>query len=221
MSTHKVPHTLGFRLNLISCLLRCKLLAYLHFSSRNLCACLISTLDLAQQEIPSLMSKMATTSLPSTMRIWEYASTAGGIKIYLHLHTSTPLPQSTSAQHLIQVLAVGLNPVEFRPAEAPLIDRLAVKLPATPGFDAVGRIVTPAKGSDPEAGQLVFGAVSTNPLADGALAEYAAVSMKTICKLSASVSPLLATGAPVAPVTAHDSIIPHVPRWLTRLHQWR
>lgn len=153
---------------------------------------------------------MATTALPPTMRIWKYASATGGIENNLKLHTSEALPKPRPDQHLIKVLAVGLNPVDFKPAEAPVVGRFAVKYPATPGFDIAGRIVIPADGSSLEPGQLVFGAASTNALAAGGLAEYIAAPAKTLTPIPTGVSPLVAAGAPVAAVTAHGSIIPYV-----------
>ncbi|GAB7329961.1 hypothetical protein MBLNU13_g01660t2 [Cladosporium sp. NU13] len=144
------------------------------------------------------------------MRVWKYASAAGGLENNLKLHTSEALPKPSPNQHLIKVLAVGLNPVDFKPAEAPLVGRFAVKYPATPGFDIAGRIVVPADGSSLEPSQLVFGAASTNPLAAGGLAEYIAAPAKTLVPIPVGVSPIVAAGAPVAAVTAHGSIIPYV-----------
>ena len=108
------------------------------------------------------------------MRMWKYVSAQGGLEKNLQLHSSEPLPKPTVNQHLVQVLAVGLNPVDYKPAEAPFIGSLIVKKPATPGFDIAGRIITPADGSNLEPGQLVYGAASTNPLAGGGLAEFIA-----------------------------------------------
>jgi NADPH:quinone reductase-like Zn-dependent oxidoreductase len=144
------------------------------------------------------------------MRVWKYASAAGGLENNLKLHASEPLPKPGPNQHLIKVLAVGLNPVDFKPAEAPFVGRFAVKYPATPGFDIAGRLVVPADGSSLEPGQLVFGAASTNPLAGGGLAEYIVAPAKTLVSIPTGVSPLVAAGAPVAAVTAHGSIIPYV-----------
>jgi NADPH:quinone reductase-like Zn-dependent oxidoreductase len=137
------------------------------------------------------------------MRVWKYASAAGGLENNLQLHASEPLPKPGPDQHLIKVLAVGLNPVDFKPAEAPLVGRFAVKYPATPGFDI-------ADGSSLEPGQLVFGAASTNPLAGGGLAEYIVAPAKTLVPVPTGVSLVIAAGAPVAAVTAHGSIIPYV-----------
>ena len=153
---------------------------------------------------------MAAITLPATMRVWKYASAGGGLDKNLVLHKSEPLPKPRPDQHLIKVVAVGLNPVDYKPAEAPIIGRFAVKKPATPGFDVAGLIVTPSDGSPLEPGRLVFGASSTNPLAGGALAEYITPPANTVCPAPSGVSPLILAGAPVAAVTAHGSLIPYI-----------
>lgn len=151
---------------------------------------------------------MSKPELPSEMRIWQYSDASSGIENGLQLHTTAP-PQPTPKQHLIQVLGVGLNPVDYKPAEAP-VGRFMIKKPATPGFDVAGRIVTPAAGSDLKPGQLVYGAASTSPLAGGGLAEYIAAPADTIVPLPPSISPLEAAGAPVASITALDSLKPYI-----------
>jgi len=87
---------------------------------------------------------MATKQLPASMRVWKYAATEAGLEGNLELHTA-PLPKPDGTQHLIQVFAVGLNPVDCKPAEA-FVGRLMIKKPATPGFDIAGRISIPADG---------------------------------------------------------------------------
>lgn len=149
-------------------------------------------------------------SVPGSMRVWKYSSTDGGLENNLHLHPSEPLPKPTASQHLIRVVAVGLNPVDYKPAEAPFIGRFAVKKPAIPGFDICGSIVTPADGSSLEPGQLVFGAASTNPLAGGGLAEYIAAPAATTAPVPKGITALIAAGIPVAAITAHDSLIPYI-----------
>ncbi|KAK4555626.1 hypothetical protein LTR86_007379 [Recurvomyces mirabilis] len=153
---------------------------------------------------------MAKQSTPSTMRVWRYASTQGGLENNLKLHESEPLPTRKPNQHLVQVIAVGLNPVDYKPAEAPVIGKLAVKLPATPGFDVSGRIITAADGSSLKAGQIVYGASNTNPMAGGALAEYIAVPDEIIGSAPSGLSPVLAAGVPVAAITAYGSFDGHI-----------
>lgn len=144
------------------------------------------------------------------MRAWKYTSTDGGLEQHLQLHTSNTLPKPTGSQHLIHVQAAALNPVDYKPAEAPFIGRFAVKKSATPGFDLAGTIVTPADGSDLEPGQLVFGACSVNPLLGGALAEYVCAPANLIAPVPKGISPLVAAGVPIAAVTAHDSLMPFI-----------
>lgn len=153
---------------------------------------------------------MADKRIPSTMRQWKYNSSDGGIEKHLQLHTTEPLPKPKPDEHLVQVLAVSLNPVDFKPAEAGLVGRLLVKKPATPGFDFCGRIVTPADGSRLEPGQLVYGAASTSAFAAGGLAEYIAAPAKTVLAVPAGSSPHEFAGAPVAAITAQCALMPYI-----------
>lgn len=153
---------------------------------------------------------MTAENMPSSMRVWKYNSAAGGIEKHLTLHQSEPLPKPSPKEHLVQVLAVGLNPVDYKPTES-FVGTLVIKKPATPGFDIAGRIVTPAPDSGLQPGDIVYGAASTNPFAGGALAEYIAAPADRVALLPESkVSPLLAAGAPIASITAHDSIVPYI-----------
>lgn len=85
---------------------------------------------------------MATTALPPTMRTWKYGSAAGRLENDLKLHASETLPKAGSDQHLIKVLALSLNPVDFKPAEAPLVGRFAVKYPMEDAVEASRRLKT-------------------------------------------------------------------------------
>lgn len=151
---------------------------------------------------------MSKTELPTEMRSWTYSETTGGLENNIKLQ-STALPKPGPKDHLIQVIGTGLNPVDYKAAEA-FIGRFAIKKPATPAFDIAGRIVTPAPGSDLKPGQLVYGAASANALAGGGLAEYVAAPAETVAALPDNVSPLEACGAPIAACTALDSIRPWV-----------
>lgn len=128
----------------------------------------------------------------------------------MKLHQSEPLPKPAPNQHLIQVLAVGINPVDYKVAETPFVGWLAVKLPSIPGYDLAGHIIAPADGSNLEPGQLVFGTAGTDPMAGGALAEYIVAPANTICPISSKVSPLSAGAAPVAALTAYGSVVPYI-----------
>ena len=146
------------------------------------------------------------------MKIWQYSSTKGGLENTLRLNPAAPLPNPNPSQHLVQILAAALNPVDYKPAEIPFVGRLLVPKLATPGIDFAGRIVTPAANSSLKSGQLVFGGCGTSPLAGGALAEFALVEAKNAVALPEGVDPLDAGTLAVAGLTAYQSIVPRVKR---------
>ena len=146
------------------------------------------------------------------MRAWQYSSTKGGLEKNLKLNPSAPLPIPKPDQHLVQIIAAALNPVDYKPAEIPLIARFLLTKPATPGIDFVGSIATPAPGSPLKAGQLVFGLAGTSPpIAGGALREFAVSSTKGTAPLPANVkNPVEFATIGVAGLTAYQTIVPRV-----------
>jgi len=155
---------------------------------------------------------MASLFPPSTMRAWQYSSTKGGLEKNLKLNPSVPLPKPQPNQHLVQVIAAALNPIDYKPAEIPGVARIAITLPATPGIDFVGSIVRPASGSDLKAGQLVFGVSGSTPLAGSALREFSFAATNSIAALPDNVALVDAATVGVAGLTAYQSILPYVKR---------
>ncbi|RDW76151.1 hypothetical protein BP5796_06972 [Coleophoma crateriformis] len=149
------------------------------------------------------------TTLPTTMRIWQYSDTKGGLENNLKLN-STPLPVPKHNQHLVQVIAMALNPVDYKIPEMPLVGPLIRSKLATPGIDLAGVIVTPAKDSSLKSGQLVFGASGASPLASGALSEFTVSPSATSVLIPEGVDPIQAAGLTVAGITAYQSIVPRV-----------
>jgi NADPH:quinone reductase-like Zn-dependent oxidoreductase len=149
-------------------------------------------------------------SLPSTMRVWQYASTKGGLEKNLKLNAAAPLPKPKPSQHLVKVIATALNPVDYKPAEVPVVNRIILPKFATPGIDFAGCIVTPAKDSDLKTEQLIFGACGTSPFSGGGLAEYAIVESSHATIIPEGVSPIDVATVAVAGMTAYQSIVPRV-----------
>jgi NADPH:quinone reductase-like Zn-dependent oxidoreductase len=108
------------------------------------------------------------------------------------------------------VIATALNPVDYKPAEIPLIGRLIVPKPATPGIDFAGCIVTPASGSSLKRGQLFFGVAGVTYLAGGALSEFALTEKASAVALPDGVDPIDAATIGVAGLTAYQTIVPNV-----------
>lgn len=147
---------------------------------------------------------------PPTMRSWQYSRTVGGLENNLSLNPAAPLPTPKPDQHLVQVIAAALNPVDYKPAEIPGFLRFAMTKPATPGTDFAGTIVRPAPGSSFKAGQLVFGASGTSPVAGGALREFSVSKVGSTVPIPEGVEPIHAATVAVAGMTAYQSIVPHV-----------
>jgi NADPH:quinone reductase-like Zn-dependent oxidoreductase len=151
-----------------------------------------------------------STSIPSTFKAWQYSSAKGGIESNLKINPSVSVPKPKPNQHIIQVIAVALNPVDYKPAENPIINRLAIPKNATPGIDIAGRIIQAATDSNLKPGSLVFGTASSNPLAAGGLSEYITAPSATILPILDGIDPIDAACLPVAGLTAYQSIKPYV-----------
>lgn len=125
----------------------------------------------------------------------------------MKINPSARMPTPTSDQHLVRIDACALNPVDHKPAELFIVDKLLNSKPATPGIDFAGRIVKPCAGSDFKAGDLVFGCAGKSPpFANGALSEYALVERDWLARIPAGVSTIDAATVGVAGLTALQSI---------------
>ncbi|EXJ64138.1 hypothetical protein A1O7_00474 [Cladophialophora yegresii CBS 114405] len=169
------------------------------------------------------MATASAASIPSTMRAWQFSSTHGGLEKNLTLNTAAPLPPHDAHslgkdKLLVQVLAMSLNPVDYKIAELPLVGRFAIKTPASPGLDFAGRVVAVGEGlqgdsSSPKTGisELVFGRLD-GPTQFGTLAEYTLARRAGVALLPKGVSPKDAACVGTAGLTAYQCIVPHLPR---------
>lgn len=144
------------------------------------------------------------------MLAWQYTTTKNGLENNLHLNPSAPIPTPKPNQHLIRTIATALNPVDYKPAEIPLVARFALPKPATPSCDFAGTIIKPASGSPLKPGQRVFGVAGNTPLAGGALAEFCVAGVKSTVALPEGVGAVEGATLGIAAVTAYQSIVPHV-----------
>ncbi|KIX92638.1 uncharacterized protein Z520_11667 [Fonsecaea multimorphosa CBS 102226] len=138
-----------------------------------------------------MASSSSTTSapaLPPTMRAWQFTSTHGGLEKNLFLNNSAPLPvpphdaaKSLGPDRvLVQVVAAALNPVDYKIAELPVVGRLAIKTPSSPGLDFAGRVVavgnTPPGHTGPPVPFPAAGPVSDSPTTPAGAASAASGS---------------------------------------------
>jgi NADPH:quinone reductase-like Zn-dependent oxidoreductase len=139
--------------------------------------------------------KMSTRHV-TTMRAWQWSSCTDGLENALQLADAVPIPTVRHplglGECLIQVHAAALNPVDYKLAELPVVGRVAIRKPATPGLDFSGRVVEVGPDCHVCIGQMVFGKLEpkqqfgtlgeyivgsktgTVPLPDGVSAEHAA-----------------------------------------------
>lgn len=119
---------------------------------------------------------MAATSetWPQTARAWIYSSAGTGLEKSIQLEAESAPPSKSLLGResvLVRVTYMSTNPVDYKVAEFGLLARALVSLPASPGLDYSGTVVT--VGSNVTAykpGQSVFGRIE--PAKNGTLSEY-------------------------------------------------
>jgi len=172
-------------------------------------------------EMATTSEAPSTTAIPSTMRAWQFFSTWGGIEKNLHLNASAPVPAHDAhalgnEKVLVKVIAAGINHVDCKIAELPLVGRLLYGRNATPGSDFAGVVVAAKDRSAAgegeggfREGQLVFGRFS-QPVKQGTMQEYIMVSRSQLVHVPEGVDPVDAAGVGVAGLTAYQCIQPFV-----------
>ena len=102
---------------------------------------------------------------------------------------------------------MSLNPVDYKLPEAPLLGRLAVYRPSSPGIDYCGRVAITGPSSSLKPNQLVFGRLE-KPTKFGTLAQYVVAPEAGAAPLPAGIDPDDAGGIGTAALTAYQSIVP-------------
>ncbi|KAF4556292.1 Zinc-binding dehydrogenase-like protein 21 [Elsinoe fawcettii] len=122
-------------------------------------------------------------SLPTSYKRWEYPSAITSLPTGLRLTTCPlPFPAPTTNQLLIRVHATSLNPIDYKLAEIPFLNRFFPSKPAVPCLDFAGTVHSAGPGSSLQPGTRVFGRLS-GPGRWGSLAEYVAVTDKDVARL--------------------------------------
>ena len=147
------------------------------------------------------------------MRAWQYHATTGGLEKNLVLETDLPSPELApnlaDSDVVVQVLSVGLNPVDYKLPEMGMVVRLMVPVPATPGLDFCGRIVKIGRTVDALAvGETVFGRI--HPTSKGTLTEFLVTKSAYCVPLPAGLSADDGAAMGTTGCTAYDSIAPNV-----------
>ncbi|VUC22161.1 unnamed protein product [Clonostachys rosea] len=144
------------------------------------------------------------------MRLWQLRS-PGPLSQTLTLTTAArPSRDVENGKVLVEVAVVGLNPADYKLAEAGLIARLQLPFPKTLGTDFSGTVV--AVGSDIidiKPGDNVLGRMFPFNAA-GSLSEYVIASYDDVAVVSKTVSLEQAAGAATVAQTAYQTLAPVV-----------
>ena len=146
---------------------------------------------------------------PSTMKAWHFSATAGGLEKNLKFNDAAAAPLSTKLlpdQVLVEVICMSLNPVDYKLPELPLLGRVMVTRPASPGIDYCGRIVRVGSGVDLESGQVVFGRLDA-PTKFGTLGQYIVAPRAGAAPLPNGIEYDQAAAVGTAGLTAYQSIV--------------
>jgi NADPH:quinone reductase-like Zn-dependent oxidoreductase len=152
------------------------------------------------------------------MKAWQYGNERGGIaNLRLNTAATPPKPPKPGSQLvLIEVISMALNPADHKLPRLPILPRLLIPKPASPGLDFCGRVVTVAEGmkKDPNheplnPGQLVFGRLNW-PYQHGSLAQFILCPRIGIAPLPSGVEIDHAAAIGVAGQTAYQSLAPYV-----------
>ena len=144
---------------------------------------------------------------------WQYATATGDLEKRLCLKTDLPQPSAESLSQdevLVESLYVSLNPADYKMAELGLLTKLAVGLPAIPGYDFYGRVtgVHPSN-QDLKPGDLVFGSL-VSPKQHGTLCQYFIAPMSSCVRVPDGVSPEEAASITSAAMAAYKALVPFV-----------
>ena len=132
----------------------------------------------------------------------------------LKLQGDVPLPKAAGSlgngQVLVKVGAMSVNPIDYKLAEIPIISRLILGTPSSPGLDFAGTVV--ATGSAEQSlktGQRVLGRFE-GPTQYGTLCEYVVADAKGIVPISNKIRIEDAAAATTTAITAYQTLVPFV-----------
>lgn len=147
------------------------------------------------------------------MRAWLYSSAKGGLAKNLQLHNDAHQPpqQIKPTQIRLKVLSMSVNHADaLVPELAGLASRAIISLPASPGMDFCGTVLsTGSSVSQFKEGDVVFGKLEW-PSKFGPLGEIMIAAEKCIAHKPDAVSVDAAATIGVAGLTAYQYIAPNV-----------
>jgi NADPH:quinone reductase-like Zn-dependent oxidoreductase len=160
---------------------------------------------------------MASPSIPTSFRAWQYTTRNKPFESNLQLNTvpqfKVPASGLTDKKQsiLVAVHAVSLNPVDYKMPMNPILGYWINSKPATPGLDFSGVIAQLPSGlkTDLKVGDRVIGRLDF-PYQHGALAEYVLAQPNGLVKLPDSASFVQGAALGTAGLSALQPIEPYI-----------
>lgn len=115
---------------------------------------------------------------------------------------NVPSPLPKDDQILVEVHAIGVNPVDWKIREGLFKEMMPAQFPFTLGQDFAGKVIATGKATHLyKQGDLVYG------FAQGAYAEFVCVGESTIAKIPEDVDYITAAAIPTAGLTAYQLLM--------------
>jgi NADPH:quinone reductase-like Zn-dependent oxidoreductase len=150
------------------------------------------------------------------MKAWRYTGVTGGMEKNLQLKTDIPRPYPSSltkGQVLIETIAVGLNPADYKVPEMPILGNLIMPRTVSPCLDFCGRIsATHASVTSFQEGQTVLGRLDkmSSPMITGVLSEFIVASEENVAALPESVDADGGSTLPTVGLGMYQAMVPWV-----------
>jgi len=156
---------------------------------------------------------MEIRQIPARMKAWQWTTCSSILEHAIQLNDDTPLPTEarrlSSGESLIQVHAAALNQVDYKLAELPIVGRMAIPKPATPGLDFAGRVVQVGPDAKVKVGQMVFGKLEPKQQY-GTLGEYVIGSKSGTLPLPGGITAEDAATLGVCGLVTYQCLAPNV-----------
>jgi NADPH:quinone reductase-like Zn-dependent oxidoreductase len=147
------------------------------------------------------------------MRAWQWTTCSTTLEDAIQINDLAPLPTANrplaSGESLILVHAAALNPVDHKLAELPIVGRMAIPKPATPGLDFAGKAVQVGSNCDVKVGQMVFGKLEPKQQF-GTLGEYIIGSKAGTVPIPQGVTAEQAATLGVCGLVTYQCLVPNV-----------
>lgn len=154
------------------------------------------------------------------MRALRYKTHASSAALIIE-NVERPVPEAKEL--LLQIIAVGLNPLDIKLLKNPIHEIMGLKLPFIPGRDFTAIVIDNSRIEDSrfQIGSIVWG-MTPNPMKDGSLCEYICLSESFVTlaprRQGTRFDPVSLASMPLVGLTVVESLEPYL-RWLKKRNE--